>query len=96
VLYGSGGPITVDTELPPILNSWFQAGKELGFKTGDPNGNQSESFTPFAKTIYNGERVSTYTSLIKPHESNREYLTVLRHSQVQKVFSLIDEGETFL
>jgi len=41
--YGSDGPITVDTNVVPILPLWFEAGQELGFPAEDPNGFQIES-----------------------------------------------------
>ncbi|XP_035702746.1 oxygen-dependent choline dehydrogenase [Folsomia candida] len=40
--YGVGGPLTVETVQDPILQSWFQAGRELGFNVSDPNGRQTE------------------------------------------------------
>lgn len=43
--YATGGLLTVNTDMPPILPAWFQAAAELGYPTGDPNGNQTESET---------------------------------------------------
>ena len=41
--YGTDGPIIVDTDVPPILPIWFEAGQELGYSINDPNGYQTES-----------------------------------------------------
>lgn len=40
--FGQSGPIHVETNLPPILPTWFQAGIELGYKVQDPNALQEE------------------------------------------------------
>lgn len=40
--YGNRGPLTVNSEMPPITTAWFQSAKELGYKVCDPNGNQTE------------------------------------------------------
>lgn len=42
VFYSTGGPLTVNAEMPPILPAWFQSAQELGYNVGDPNGNQTE------------------------------------------------------
>lgn len=40
--YAARGPLTVDSEMPPIISAWFQSAKELGYNICDPNGNQTE------------------------------------------------------
>ena len=40
--YGKHGPIIVETKFPSYLERWMEAGKELGFMPGDPNGFQKE------------------------------------------------------
>lgn len=40
--YAARGPLTVDSEMPPITSAWFQSAKELGYNVCDPNGNQIE------------------------------------------------------
>lgn len=85
--YAARGPLTVDTEMPPIISSWFQSAKELGYNVCDPNGNQSEGFSPIAMSMKNGERESTYTAFIKPIQNSRSKLTVLTYSEVEQVIS---------
>jgi len=46
-------------------------------------------FTPMHKLISRGQRVSTYTAYIKPHEGKRQNLTVVRYAYANEV--LIDE-----
>lgn len=40
--YGTNGPLTIDSNHSPMIPMWFEAGRELGFETGDPNGFQRE------------------------------------------------------
>ncbi|ODM66802.1 Oxygen-dependent choline dehydrogenase, partial [Orchesella cincta] len=53
---------------------------ELGYKIGDPNGYQTESFTPMAKAINKGQRSSAYNQYIKPIKNSRQNLTILPFS----------------
>lgn len=36
--YGYDGPIQVNTSGAHILDTWMEAGRELGYSFGDPNG----------------------------------------------------------
>lgn len=83
--YGNRGPLTVNSEMPPITTAWFQSAKELGYNVCDPNGNQTEGFTPVAMSMKNGERESTYTAFVKPYQNSRNRLTVLTYSEVEQV-----------
>lgn len=40
--YGTGGPITVVTDISPprLTPTWLTAGQELGYTARDPNGHQ--------------------------------------------------------
>ncbi|XP_021953045.1 oxygen-dependent choline dehydrogenase [Folsomia candida] len=90
--FGQSGPIHVETNLPPILPTWFQAGIELGYKVQDPNALQEESFTPMVKSAKNGRRSSTYTGYLKKIMGTRSNLRVLMYSDVDEV--LINENKT--
>ncbi|KAG4075742.1 hypothetical protein HA402_003568 [Bradysia odoriphaga] len=83
--YATRGPLTVNSEMPPIITAWFQSAKELGYNVCDPNGNQTEGFTPVAMSMKNGERESTYTAFVKPYRNSRNRLTVLTYSDVEQV-----------
>jgi choline dehydrogenase len=89
--YGTDGPIQVQSQDVPILPIWFDAGRELGFNVGDPNGYQRESFTPLNKPTRNGVRSSTYAEFVKPHEHTRVNLTVVRYANVSEV--LVNENK---
>ncbi|ODM88013.1 Oxygen-dependent choline dehydrogenase, partial [Orchesella cincta] len=89
--YGHDGPLTIDTDTPGILPIWFDVARELGYKIGDPNGNQTESFTPMAKAINKGQRSSAYQSYIKPFKNTRQNLIVIPYSMATQV--LIDENK---
>lgn len=46
-------------------------------------------------SVQNGERESTYTAFVKPFESTRSSLTVLRYSEVEQVLKFIfDKNST--
>lgn len=40
--YGLNGPIVVNSSDIPSIAIWLNAGRELGYSTGDPNGFQRE------------------------------------------------------
>lgn len=40
--YGHDGPIVVNTNDIPMIDLWLEAGKELEYNIGDPNGFQRE------------------------------------------------------
>lgn len=40
--YGNDGPIIVNSNIVPVLDLWLEAGNELGYSVGDPNGFQRE------------------------------------------------------
>ncbi|CAL8130318.1 unnamed protein product [Orchesella dallaii] len=92
--YGHNGLITVDTDTPPILPIWFDLAGELGFPIADPNGHQTESFTPLCKAMKRGQRSSSYNEMIKPYMNSRENLTVHQYSvatQRQKAYGILYE-----
>ncbi|CAL8130340.1 unnamed protein product [Orchesella dallaii] len=88
--YGHDGPIIVDTDTPPFLPIWFDVARELGYNIADPNGYQTESFTPMAKAINQGQRSSSYNQYIKPVMGSRQNLTVHPYSMATQV--LIDSN----
>lgn len=71
-----------------MIPMWFEAGRELGFETGDPNGFQKEGFVTFNMAINNGRRSSTYSEYVEKWEKdplNNGKLTVLRYANVSEV-----------
>lgn len=40
--YGHDGPLHINTSIVPILDLWLEAGRELEYDIGDPNGFQRE------------------------------------------------------
>ncbi|CAG7716775.1 unnamed protein product, partial [Allacma fusca] len=66
--HGSEGPLHISSHqvVARLVPEWLEAGKELGFPTKDPNGEQSESFFPFDTTTKNGARHSTNQAYIYP------------------------------
>ncbi len=40
--YGNDGPIEINTSVVPVLDLWLEAGLEMGYDIGDPNGFQRE------------------------------------------------------
>ena len=61
VYHGQGGDMKVTSEghKQPIIDTFLQAGKELGYKVGDFNGAvQEDIFTSAHTTTYRGFRCS--------------------------------------
>ncbi|XP_035715563.1 oxygen-dependent choline dehydrogenase 1 [Folsomia candida] len=87
--YGINGPIIVNTDTPPVLSAWFQAGIELGYHIRDANAFQEESFVPMTMSMLNAVRQSAYNQVVKPLMNYRPTLKVLTYSRVDKI--LIDE-----
>ncbi|KAG4071087.1 hypothetical protein HA402_013401 [Bradysia odoriphaga] len=91
--YGTNGPLTIDSNHSPMIPMWFEAGRELGFESGDPNGFQKEGFTTFNMAINKGRRSSTYSEYVENWEKNplnNGKLTVIRYATVNEV--LMDEN----
>lgn len=90
--YGKDGPIMVNSnDDAPILDLWFDAGNELGYPVGDPNGFQRESFAPLNLAVRNGQRSSSYIEYIRGHEGSRKNLTVIRYANVSEI--LLDDDK---
>ncbi|XP_037036059.1 oxygen-dependent choline dehydrogenase 1-like [Bradysia coprophila] len=89
--YGNDGPIEVYTSELPILGTWLEAGRELGYEIGDPNGFQREGFAPMNVASKSGRRSSSYIEYVKPYEHTRNTLTVLPYSTVSEI--LLDDNK---
>jgi len=94
--YGHEGPIVVNTDTPPFLPIWFDVGRELGYKIGDPNGYQVESFMPIAKAINKGQRSSSYNQYVKPIKNVRKNFTVLPYSIATRVRLNFKTSKSFI
>ncbi|KAJ6635171.1 4-pyridoxate dehydrogenase [Pseudolycoriella hygida] len=89
--YGNDGPIMVSASSSPVLDLWLEAGVELGYEIGDPNGFQHESFAPLNVAMRKGKRSSSYIEYIKHFEGKRKTLTVIRYANVSEI--LLDENK---
>ena len=84
--HGSGGDLTVTTNnhREPIIDTFLQAGKELGYDVGDINGEfQDAGFSASQVTIDKGFRTGTFKSFAEKHVGN--HLVLLTHSHVNKI-----------
>ncbi|CAG7730778.1 unnamed protein product, partial [Allacma fusca] len=84
--HGSEGPLHISSHqvVARLVPEWLEAGKELGFPTKDPNGEQSESFFPFDTTTKNGARHSTNQAYIYP-AINRPNLRIKTYAHATKI-----------
>lgn len=88
---GTDGPILLDssygTNAPKLVEAWFEAGRNLGYESGDPNGESGFiGFTALHRTVRNGERQSAYKALIEPMEkSQHPNLRVEKYSFVDEI-----------
>nr|WP_268932369.1 GMC oxidoreductase [Mycolicibacterium hodleri] len=77
--------ISVDTQLPPICEDFIQAGGKLGWSaTEDINGSDDERIGPAARTIKNGQRVSSARAFLHP-VTDRSNLTVAVKTTVHRI-----------
>ncbi|XP_014676329.1 PREDICTED: glucose dehydrogenase [FAD, quinone]-like [Priapulus caudatus] len=80
-----GGPLTITESASGVLSELFlQAGRELGYKVGDLNGENPHGFMRAQANIKDGVRVDAAKAFLKPalHRSN---LHVITHAHVTKV-----------
>ncbi|XP_067133170.1 glucose dehydrogenase [FAD, quinone]-like [Centruroides vittatus] len=66
--HGTGGELTVDkpSYKNPINKAMLEAGKELGYPTGDYNGVSQKVFSEVQATIRDGRRCSTKKAFLDP------------------------------
>ncbi|KAK7504904.1 hypothetical protein BaRGS_00003932 [Batillaria attramentaria] len=83
--HGKGGPLKVASHKTVALTDlWLQAGKELGLKEVDPNGETVEGVVLTQATAADGLRQSTSRAFLYP-VLNRPNLHVADNAQVTKV-----------
>ncbi|KAK6190341.1 hypothetical protein SNE40_002231 [Patella caerulea] len=84
--HGTNGPLVVSesqaTDFPGFM---IEAGKELGYGTGDYNGREQKGFFASQATIQDGERCSTAKAFLWPAVTSRKNLHVLTNAHVKKV-----------
>ena len=72
--HSTGGPLTVSypSYSTVAAKAFVEAGRELGYRVGDYNGESPFGFSIAQMTLNNGERVSTATAFLHPilHRSN--------------------------
>jgi len=81
-----GGDLTVTTNnhREPIIDTFLEAGRELGYDVGDINGEfQDSGFSKSQVTMDKGVRSGTFKSFAEKHVGNN--LVVLTHSHVNRV-----------
>ena len=84
---GAGGPldISVDVDRPLLCNEMIAAGTKLGWSaTDDMNASDAERIGPAARTIKNGQRVSSARAFLHPI-AHRANLTVAVDTTVRRV-----------
>ncbi|XP_037038926.1 oxygen-dependent choline dehydrogenase-like [Bradysia coprophila] len=100
---GTSGPVLLDssyeTNAAGLVEAWFEAGRNLGYEPGDPNGERQHiGFTALHRTIRNGERQTAYNAFVEPLErANNPNLVIRRYSFVEEILfnsstSLVAEG----
>ncbi|KAK6190335.1 hypothetical protein SNE40_002225 [Patella caerulea] len=84
--HGKTGPLGVSeshiTDFPSFM---IEAGKELGYGTGDYNGREQKGFFAAQATIQDGERCSTAKAFLWPAVTSCKNLHVLTNAHVKKV-----------
>lgn len=88
--HNSRGPLTViKADNSPLVKYFLEAGKELGYKVGDINGELNEGFSEAAITVQDGRRWSTAKAFLRP-SMLRPNLHVLVNALVSKV--IVEDG----
>ena len=84
--HGYGGPLNVEKAdyVTPVANIVMKAGKELGYRVGDYNGESQTGFGFVQSTIKNGFRCSTASAFLHPVR-NRKNLYVATGVTVHSV-----------
>ncbi|XP_055957864.1 L-sorbose 1-dehydrogenase isoform X2 [Patella vulgata] len=84
--HGTNGPLGVieshATDFPSFM---IEAGKEMGYGTGDYNGREQKGFFASQATIQDGVRCSTARAFLWPAVTSRKNLHVLTNAHVKKV-----------
>ncbi|XP_055603007.1 glucose dehydrogenase [FAD, quinone]-like [Uranotaenia lowii] len=73
----------------PMLRSFIEAGKQLGYQENDPNGEVLMGFSKAQATMRNGRRCSTAKAFLRP-AAMRPNLHISMNSRVTRI--LIDPG----
>ncbi|CAH0380725.1 unnamed protein product [Bemisia tabaci] len=84
--HASGGLLSVQDLrwTTPLAEVFLKAGKFLGYKTRDVNGENQEGFTILQSTTRNGSRCSTSRAFITTAQT-RQNLDISMHSHVTKI-----------
>ena len=88
-----GGPLGVSREKGPLVNMFINAGKELGYKEVDYNGEEQIGFAASQVTVRGGMRAWTSREFLRP-AMTRKKLHVLTNSHVTKVIFDYDKRAT--
>ncbi|OXA42201.1 Glucose dehydrogenase [FAD, quinone] [Folsomia candida] len=71
--------------VPPLHQTFLDAGKELGYDEVDVNGPQRVGFGPIEVTQKNGERFGTFSAFIKNNLRGKFNLVISRYSHATKL-----------
>jgi len=83
--HGTGGPVKVTVpHTMPLTDVLMQAGRELGLKVSDPNGETMEGLSQTQSTSYKGVRGSSSRYFLHP-VMHRENLHVVINAHVTKI-----------
>ncbi|XP_050411297.1 L-sorbose 1-dehydrogenase [Patella vulgata] len=84
--HGTNGSLGVsESQVTDFPSFMIEAGKELGYGTGDYNGREQKGFFASQTTIQDGERCSTAKAFLWPAVTSRKNLHVVTNAHVKKV-----------
>ncbi|XP_063697755.1 glucose dehydrogenase [FAD, quinone]-like [Culicoides brevitarsis] len=85
-LRGTNGPLDIEYAnfRSPLLDAFLDAGREMGYQVGDPNGESQLGFSQCQATMRRGRRCSASKAYIRP-AAGRPNLHISMKSRVTKV-----------
>lgn len=85
--HSTGGYLTISTNTfrTPLATAFLEAGREMGYKIKDHDGDTQIGFSYIQTTVRNGSRLSASKAFLHPIR-NRRNLHVKKLSHVTKVF----------
>ncbi|KAK6170955.1 hypothetical protein SNE40_019233 [Patella caerulea] len=84
--HGKSGPLgVIKNTVSNVAAFLIEAGKEMGYRTGDYNGKEQKGFFGVQTTVKDGERCSTARAFLWPAVKSRKNLHVVTSAHVKKV-----------
>ncbi|KZS13782.1 Choline dehydrogenase, mitochondrial [Daphnia magna] len=84
--HGTGGYLTVQEPpyITPLLNTFIEAGVEMGYENNDGNAASQTGFMKAQATVRRGSRCSSSKAFLRPARKRRN-LDISKHSLVHKI-----------